>query len=58
MEKINDKSISETSAILGCTNPTIYKLIGQGVLDSYKVGRSRRVTGESIQRLRSGVSKK
>lgn len=49
-----DLTIAETSAALNVTNPTIYKMIARGDLDSYTVGRARRITQESIQRLRSG----
>ena len=49
-----DLSINEACSILNVTNPTVYKLIAQGQLDSYKVGRSRRITRESLQRLRQG----
>lgn len=52
-EELRDRSVNETCAILGVTSPVIYKLIAKGELDSYKVGRSRRITGESIQRLRT-----
>ncbi len=52
-----DYSVADTSSILSCTNPTIYALLKKGDLDSYKVGRSRKITGESIQRLRSGKTK-
>ncbi len=53
----HDCSIVETCSILGVTPPTVYKLINRSELDSYKVGTSRRVTAESIARLRSGKSK-
>lgn len=49
-----DLSIAEVSSVLNVTNPTIYKMIARGELDSYKVGRSRRITQESVRRLRSG----
>ena len=49
-----DYTVTETCTILNCTNPTVYALMGRGDLDGYKVGRARRITGESIQRLRSG----
>lgn len=54
LDQTRDLTIAETSSILNCTNPTTYKLIAKGLLDSYLVGRARRVTHESIQRLRSG----
>lgn len=49
-----DMSVNEACAILGVTAPTIYKLLAKGELSGYLVGRSRRITGESIARLRSG----
>ena len=51
-----DLTVAETSSVLNVTNPTIYKMISRGVLDSYTVGRARRITQESILRLRSGKS--
>lgn len=52
-----DYSITDTAHVLGVTAPTIYKLIGRGELDSYKAGNARRITGQSIDRLRSGGKK-
>ena len=54
LDETRDLTITEASSVLNCTNPTTYKLIARGDLDSYKVGRARRVTRESVQRLRSG----
>jgi excisionase family DNA binding protein len=51
---MTDLSVQETCHILGVTPPTIYKLLGKGDLKGYTIGRSRRITGESIQRLREG----
>ena len=49
-----DLSVTETCAILNVTSPTIYKMLGRGELEGYKAGRSRRITRESVQRLRTG----
>ncbi len=49
-----DLSVQETCTIFNCTPPTVYKLINTGKLDSYTVGRSRRITHESIERVRQG----
>ncbi|MCG7984747.1 MAG: helix-turn-helix domain-containing protein [Candidatus Thiodiazotropha lotti] len=49
-----DLSVVQTSAILGLTAPSIYKLINRGVLASYKAGNARRITSESVEALRSG----
>jgi len=52
----HDLSVVETCALLGITAPTVYKLMGRGELDSYKVGARRRITAESLQKLRRGES--
>ncbi|MCB1751015.1 MAG: helix-turn-helix domain-containing protein [Gammaproteobacteria bacterium] len=57
-ENYRDCSVVETCTILNVTAPTVYKLIATGELDGYKVGRARRITGESIQRLRTGMRKR
>ncbi|MDZ7750119.1 MAG: helix-turn-helix domain-containing protein [Gammaproteobacteria bacterium] len=49
-----DRSVIETCTLLGCTPPTLYRLLKKGQLEGYLVGRHRRITAESIQRLRSG----
>ena len=54
LDDMRDRSVNETCAILGVTPPTIYKLLAKGQLSGYLVGRARRITGESIQHLRSG----
>lgn len=51
---MNDLSVTETCAVLSVTAPTIYKLLARGELKGYTIGRARRITGESIQRLREG----
>jgi len=50
---LGDCSVTETCKILSFTPPTIYRLINKGLLDSYKIGRSRRITRESIDRIRN-----
>ncbi|MFC1690404.1 helix-turn-helix domain-containing protein [Pseudomonadota bacterium] len=55
MEKLKeaqDFTVQEASALFKVTNPTIYKMINEGRLKTYLIGRSRRITHESIQRLR------
>lgn len=49
----HDLSVSETCSLLNVTSPTVYKLMAHGKLDSYSVGRSRRITYESVARLRN-----
>lgn len=53
-ETIRDLSINEVCAILNVSPPTIYKLMNRGELESYLVGRARRITRESIERVRKG----
>jgi len=54
LETNRDRTVVETCALLNVSSPTIYKLLARGELDGYKLGRSRRITAESIQRLRTG----
>lgn len=54
MNTTPDSTIADTARQLNVTTPTIYKLIHRGDLHAYKVGRSTRVTTESIQQLRNG----
>ena len=49
-----DLTLQETCALIKCTAPTIYRLIERGELKSYKVGRVRRITFESLAALRRG----
>ena len=51
---IPDQTIIGTSSLLNISPTTIYSLLNKGLLIGYKIGRSRRITGESIARLRSG----
>ncbi|MEL6300282.1 MAG: helix-turn-helix domain-containing protein [Pseudomonadota bacterium] len=48
-------SIKESSDKLGVTPRTIYNLLYEGKLESFKVGRSRRVTDESLRRLAQNI---
>ena len=50
-----DLTLQETCALIKCTAPTIYRLIERGELKSYKVGRVRRITFESVATLRNGT---
>lgn len=55
MQNFNDQtdySVRQVCTKFDCTPPTVYKLIHAGKLDSYTIGRSRRITHESIERLR------
>jgi excisionase family DNA binding protein len=49
-----DLTVQETCTVFGCSPPTIYKLLNSGKLDSYTIGRSRRITAESVERVRQG----
>lgn len=51
---IPDSTVAEVARQLNVTTPTIYKMIHQGLLHAYKVGRATRVTRESIELLRNG----
>ena len=53
-DKPRDLTVQEACAILNITSPTLYKLIGRGQIGSYKIGRARRINGESLQRFRNG----
>ena len=52
LREVQDYTVQEASALFKVTNPTIYKMINEGRLKTYLIGRSRRITHESIQRLR------
>ena len=54
MDAGRDFTIVEACTLLDVTPPTIYKLLNRGELKGYKVGRARRITFESIQKLRAG----
>ena len=49
-----DLTIADTARQLQVTAPTVYKMIHEGRLHAYKVGRCTRVTRESIEQLRQG----
>ena len=54
--KPSDFSIEEARRFLSCARSTIYSLLKSGQLQSYRIGRTVRITSESIERLRSGVA--
>ena len=47
-----DLTVQETCAFFRVTPPTIYRMLHEGKLKGYTIGRSRRVTHESVERLR------
>ena len=52
----HDLTVLETCEILRVTPPTVYRLLHKGQLDGYTVGRSRRITRESLEKLRGGAA--
>jgi excisionase family DNA binding protein len=52
--RVQDPTLQQTAFKLNCTLPTVYKMIYDGKLKSYKVRLSRRVTHESVEEVRSG----
>ncbi|MCP4996416.1 MAG: helix-turn-helix domain-containing protein [Gammaproteobacteria bacterium] len=51
---LQDPTFSQSVQILQISRATGYRMICRGELDSYLVGKSRRIRRESIDRLRSG----
>ena len=43
-------SVAQVGSLLNVSKPTVYSLIHEGVLDSFFVGRLRRVPGASLDR--------
>jgi excisionase family DNA binding protein len=55
-EQSRDFTVQEASALFKVTNPTIYRMINEGRLKAYLIGRSRRITFESVNALREARS--
>ena len=55
MQTNSDYTIQEAATKFKVTPPTVYSMINKGKLDSYTIGRSRRITSESIERLRKNT---
>lgn len=51
-----DFTILEACEFFRVTPPTIYRMLNEGRLSGYTIGRSRRITQESIHRLREARS--
>ncbi|MFC1696242.1 helix-turn-helix domain-containing protein [Pseudomonadota bacterium] len=49
-----DLTVMEVCNLLRCSPPTVYRLMARGKLRSYTIGRSRRITSESLDKLRRG----
>lgn len=58
MQTNSDYTIQEAAAKFKVTPPTIYLMIRKGKLDSYTIGRSRRITSESVERVRKAINAK
>lgn len=58
MHNNSDYTIQEAATKFKVTPPTIYSMINKGELDSYTVGRSRRITSESVENVRTPNKKK
>lgn len=56
MQPNPDYTIQEVASKFKVTPPTVYSMIRKGKLDSYTVGRSRRITSESIERVRKAIN--
>jgi predicted DNA-binding transcriptional regulator AlpA len=50
-------SVPQTAIILGRSESSVWRDLRDGRLDSVKIGGSRRVTGESIDRLISNATR-
>lgn len=47
----------ETAEILGVSRATVYRLLKTGQLVGVKVGRSRRITGQALERFARDLEK-
>jgi excisionase family DNA binding protein len=56
LKEAQDFTVQEASALFKVTNPTIYRMINEGRLKGYLIGRSRRITFESVNALREARS--
>jgi excisionase family DNA binding protein len=44
-------TVPEAAAVLGLSRATVYRLMGEGRLESVRVGRARRIPQEAIDEL-------
>ncbi len=51
---MSDYTIKEVMQIFNCSHQTVYDMIADGQLESYKVRNARRIRHESVQRVRNG----
>ena len=47
-----DPTVKQTANTFQVTEKTVYSWINEGILESYLIGRSRRVKSKSIERVR------
>ena len=52
-----DYTVRQARELLSCGSTTIYKLINERRLETYKLGRGVRITHDSVERLRTGQTK-
>lgn len=48
-----DLNVSQVEKILNCSSPMVWKLLNQGELTGYHVGRAMRITRESVLELKT-----
>lgn len=48
-----DLTVREACTMLNVSPPTVYKMLAEGQLVSYKVGKCRRIKRESFEALRN-----
>ena len=53
LEPTRDYTIGGSADLLNCSPKHVYSLISRGILDAYKLGNTTRITGESIDAMRS-----
>ena len=49
---LQDLTISQVCQVLQISQPTVWRLVKQGVLQKYSIGRSARIRIESVTNLR------
>jgi len=53
LEPTRDFTIGDAADLLACSSKHVYSLISRGHIDAYKLGHTTRITGESIDAMRS-----
>ena len=49
---LQDLTVSQVCQVLQISQPTVWRLVKQGVLQKYSIGRSARIRIESVTKLR------